>query len=201
MSKKKTRLTVNLVKHPRFGTTIRPSGADVDAETVRNSFWRYSREKIFPETAIPANVQKQNYGTFPCDWYVDVLKTCRDCRRPFIFYALEQQHWYEVLGFKLDANCVRCPECRKTDQTLRRRFQRFSKAVGRADLSDDELATLAEDAVFLWDNGLLSKRDKLNRIRNQARRRIPSHPATREIEALTAQLDRRAGGKSRAEGM
>jgi hypothetical protein len=130
MSQKKISMPTNLVKHPRFGTTIRPSGADVDAQAVRKSFWRYSSEKkIFPETAIPANTQKQNYSMFPCVWYVDVLRTCRDCGRPFIFYAVEQRRWYEVLGFKLNANCVRCPECRKTDQTLRRRFQRFSKAV------------------------------------------------------------------------
>src|SRR5215467_13122347 len=121
MSKKKRSTPTNLVKHPRFGTTIRPSGADVDGETVRKSFWRYSRETIFPETAIPADLRKQNYSMSACKWYVDVLKTCRDCNRPFIFYAVEQRHWYEVLGFKLDANCVRCPECRKTDQTLRRR--------------------------------------------------------------------------------
>jgi hypothetical protein len=185
MSKKKHRLP-DLVKHPRFGTGIRPSGYKVDADTVRDSFLRYRLETIFPETAIPANLQKQNYSTFPCRWYVDVLKKCRDCRRHFVFYAAEQRHWYEVLGFKLDADCVRCPACRKTDQTLRTRFQRFSKAIQRTDLSDEELAILVRDAVFLWDNGLLSKRDKLNRLRNQARRRIPGHAATREIESVTA---------------
>jgi hypothetical protein len=193
---KKPRLPHDLVKHPRFGTTIRRSGFTVDADTVLDSFWRYRFETIFIETAIPANLQKQNYNMIPCGWYVDVLKTCRDCRRRFIFYAVEQQHWYEVLGFKLDADCVRCPECRKTDQTLRRRFQRFSKAVQRTDLSDDELATLVEDAIFMWDNGLLTKRDKLNRIRNRARRTIPDHPSTRQIENLTAGLDRREVGES-----
>jgi hypothetical protein len=189
MSKKTRSVPIDLVKHPRFGSTIRPSGFEVDAGTLRASFWRYHDETIFPETAIPANLQKQNYLTIPCGWYVDVLKTCRDCRRKFIFYALEQQHWYEVLRFNLDADCVRCPECRKADQTLRRRFLRFSKSIQRKDLSNEELATLVADAVFLWDNGLLSKRDKLNRIRNQARRRIPDHSATRDIETLVAGLD------------
>lgn len=189
-SKKKRSATIDLVQHPRFGTAIRPAGFEVDADTVRKSFWRYGRETIFPETAIPANLQKHNYSTIPCGWYVDVLKTCRGCRRKFIFYAVEQRHWYEVLRFKLDADCVKCPECRKTDQTLRRRFQRFSKAIQRTDLSDDELATLVLDAVFLWDNGLLSKRDKLNRLRNLSRSRIPDRSATRVIQLLTARLDR-----------
>ncbi|MFN0052644.1 MAG: zinc-ribbon domain containing protein [Planctomycetales bacterium] len=179
-----------LVKHPRFGTSIRPSGFKADVDTVRESFWRYGQETIFPETAIPADLQKQTPATVPCDWYVDILKTCRGCRRQFIFYAVEQQHWYEVLRFKLDADCVKCPACRKTDQTLRRRFLRFSKAISRIDLSDGEFATLVADAIFLWENGLLSKRDKLNRIRNQARRRIPDHAATHDIENLAAGLDR-----------
>lgn len=192
-SKKKCGVPDGLVKHPRFGTAVRPSGFEVDVDIVRKSFWRYRSEVIFPETAIPANLQKQSYATIPCGWYVDVLKNCRSCRRKFIFYAVEQRHWYEVLKFKLDADCVRCPECRKTDQTLRRRFQRFSKAVQRTDLSDSELEILVRDAVFLWDNGLLSKREKLNRIRNLSRRRIPNCQATRVIEILTAGLDSREG--------
>ena len=51
MSKKKRGASIDLVKHPRFGTAIRPSGFKVDAATVRKSFWRYDRETIYPETA------------------------------------------------------------------------------------------------------------------------------------------------------
>jgi hypothetical protein len=188
MSKKRNHKLLDLVPHPRYGTRIRPSAYAVDAATVQSSFWRYSSETIFPETAIPANLHKQSYATIPCRWYVDILKKCRDCRRKYIFYAVEQQHWYEVLGFTLDSDCVRCPVCRKTDQTLRRRFQRFSNAIGRADLTDGELATLLRDAVFVWDNGLLKKRDKLNRLRNLAHRRIPNDVATREIDRLIEQF-------------
>lgn len=186
MSKKRSHKLLDLVPHPRYGTRIRPSDYTPDAATVRNSFWGYQGETIFPETAIPATVQKQNYSVIPRGWYVDILKKCRDCRRQFIFYAEEQRHWYEELGFTIDADCVRCPECRKKDQTLWRRFQRFSSAIGRDDLTDDEFAMLVRDAVFVWDNGLLKKRDKLNRLRNLARRRIPDHAATREIESLCA---------------
>jgi ssDNA-binding Zn-finger/Zn-ribbon topoisomerase 1 len=190
MAKKKHSPLPDVVPHPRYGKTIRRSDYDIDAGTVRGASWRYSRATIFPETAIPANLRKQTPATVPCRWYVDILERCVDCRRHFIFYAAEQQHWYEVLGFKIDAGCVRCPECRKTDQTLRRRFQRFSQAVGRNDLTDDEFVTLVRDAIFVWTNGLLKKPDKLNRIRNQARRRIPDHAETREIERLAAELKR-----------
>ena len=184
MSKKRRHKLLDVVTHPRYGSRIRPSGYNVDAATVRESFWGYKCETIFPESAIPANLQRQSDATFPRGWYVDVLKKCRDCRRQFIFYAEEQRHWYETLGFTIDADCVRCPICRKADQTLRRRFQRFSNAIGRTDLTDDEFITLVRDAIFAWDNGLLKKRDKLNRIRNQARRRIPDHAATAEISRL-----------------
>lgn len=173
-----------VVPHPRYGNGIRPSEFKVDAGTVRASFWRYHDQTIFPESAIPANIQKQSVSAVPCRWYVDVLKECRDCRRQFIFYAAEQQHWYEELRFPLDADCVRCPECRKTDQTLRRRLQRYSRAITRGNLTDDEFVILVRDTIFVWRNGLLKKRDKLNRIRNEARRRIPNHAATREIERL-----------------
>jgi len=186
MSKKRSHKLLDVVPHPRYGTRILPSRYNADAATVRDSFWGYRGETIYPETAIPANVQKQNFSCIPRGWYVDILKNCRDCRRQFIFYAAEQQYWYEELGFTIDADCVRCPVCRKADQTLRRRFQRYSSAIGRNDLTDEEFVTLVRDAVFVWDNGLLKKRDKLNRLRNQARRRIPDHAATREIESLCA---------------
>jgi hypothetical protein len=195
MFKKRSHKLLDVVPHPRYGTRIQPSGYSVDAATVESSFWGYKGEVIYPETAIPANLQKQNFPTFPRRWYVDILKKCRACRRQFIFYAAEQQYWYEVLRFTIDADCVRCPACRKTDQTLRRRFQRFSNAIGRKDLTDDEFAMLIRDAVFVWDNGLMKKRDKLNRLRNLAHKRIPDHPATREIDSLCAAQPRVSPGR------
>jgi hypothetical protein len=40
------------------------------------------------------------------------------------------------------------PECRKSDQQLRRRFQRYGTNIVRADLSIKELAALVSDASF-----------------------------------------------------
>lgn len=186
---KKTYKLPALVRHPRFGRAIRRSGYEVEYEWVRRSI-RGDCERIFPETAIPANLLKQATSINPREWYVDILRTCSDCSRHFIFYAAEQRYWYEVLGFPVNVDCVKCPECRKSDQTLRRRLQRYSRAIGRTELSIDEFTALVRDAVFVWRNGLIKKREKLHRIRNQARRRIPHHAATREIEQLIAELDR-----------
>ncbi len=72
-----------LVLHPRYGDEIVPSGVQVAAEEVRGSFWRYSHETIFPETAIAADVSRQDFATFPRGYYVDILKECRECKRGF----------------------------------------------------------------------------------------------------------------------
>lgn len=189
MSSKRRALPSNLVPHSRFGKTIRRSDYDVDDAAIRSECPKDDDEVIFPESAIPADLRRQNYMTVPRRWYVDVLKTCRNCRRRFIFYAAEQKYWYENLRIPIYAACAKCPECRKTNQTLRRRFQRFSQAVTRSDLTDDDFATLVLDAVFLWENGILQKREKLNRLRSQARRRIPNRRATREIEELLNRSD------------
>jgi hypothetical protein len=120
---------------------------------------------------------------------VDTLKQCRDCSRPFIFFAREQQHWYEELGFYIDADCVHCPEYRRSDQQLRRRFRRYSECIGRTDIDDRDLATLVGDAVFLWQAGVLRDEQRLRRLRNLARRRISASTATESINRVIAELE------------
>jgi hypothetical protein len=160
---------------------------------VRSSFWAYRQAVLFPASAIPADIKRQNFSTMPRRCYVDVLKTCVDCQRDFIFFAREQQHWYEVLGFYVDADCVRCPACRESEQQLRRRFRRYSEATERESLSDEELTTLVDDAAFLWTEGLLRNEQRLRQLRNLARKRTPSANATKKIERLVSGLLRGSG--------
>jgi len=110
-----------LVPHPRFGAAIVPSNNDIPYDVVRKSCFRYQRQTIFPETAIRADTSRQNYSVVPLEYYVDILKECRNCKRQFIFFALEQKYWYEELRFWIDADCVRCPKCRKQKRTHPRR--------------------------------------------------------------------------------
>jgi hypothetical protein len=179
----------NIVPHPRYGDAVVPSGCKESASEVQSSFWRYGTDTIFPESAIKADTSRQNYTVFPRGYYADVLKQCRTCQRPFIFFAREQQHWYEVLGFYVDADCVHCPECRRSNQQLRRRFKRNSESVGRSDLKDRELVTLVSDATFLWQAGVLRDEQRLRRLRNLSRRRIPGSTATNEIDGVILQLE------------
>lgn len=189
----------DLVPHPRYGTTSRPRLGDriaparlkLTREEIAQSYWGYRGPgvTIFPESAIAADLSRQNFSVVPRTYYVDLLRTCRGCGRPFIFFAREQKHWYETLGFFVDADCVRCVECRQSDRRFRRRFQRYAEHVGRPDLSDKELATLLKDAVFLFEAGVLRNEQRLRRLKNVALARIPSDPAAERIARLIGELE------------
>jgi Probable zinc-ribbon domain len=159
---------------------------------IRYTSYRYKNETIFPESAIPADIKRQNYSVLPRTWYFDTLKTCRDCGRNFLFFAEEQKYWYERLGFAIDADCVRCPQCRKTDQTLRRRFKRYSQLIARKNLDAETLAVLVADACFLWEQGILKNADNLRRLKNLARRQILEEKATQSIITLVEKLPRQS---------
>lgn len=188
MSNKGRHKLRDLVPHPRFGSTVRPSGHEVSPEAIRDSYWGYSGQTVFPESAIPANISKQNYSVLPRTYYVDILKECRDCNRRFLFFAEEQKYWYEELGFCIDADCVRCPECRKADQTSRQRFQRYSENITNDALSDESLTTLIDDAVFLWEHEMLKNQHNLRRLKNLANKQIPNHPSTKIVNKLVESL-------------
>lgn len=176
-----------VVPHPRYGSTVVSSGCNVAPEEIRASFYHYSGETIFPESALEADTTRQNFTVVPRRYYVDILKHCRTCRRPFIFFAREQRHWYEVLRFFIDADCVHCPECRRSSQELRRRFRRYSESVARADLNDSCLVQLAEDALFLWKAGVLRDEQRLRTLRNLTMRRIPGAGAATSIDQVLAE--------------
>jgi hypothetical protein len=189
MSESRSQCPQGLVPHPRFGDRSIPSGYYAPLEVIR-AFYCYDRPPVFPESAIPADVSRQNYSVRPRLCYVDMLRGCRKCGRDFIFFAREQQSWYEALGFWVEADCVHCSECRRSDHRLRQRFQRFSQAIAKGNVDDEELATLVEDAVFLSEAGVLRNEQKLRRLKNLAKARIPDSGAYRAIlERLTTIRD------------
>jgi hypothetical protein len=180
-----------IVPHPRYGDKPRASECPEAVAAAREKWGsRYFRECVFPESAIMADTSKQNYSTLPQPYYVDVKKTCRDCGRYFIFFAEEQRYWYEDLGFYIWADCVRCPECRKDNRTLRHRFDRYSLNIKskKDDLDDDSLAILVDDSIFLWEYGLLKKEEILYHLRKIACARIPDHPTTKRVNAIIDSL-------------
>ena len=119
------------VDHSRYGDQPIRSRKNFSLDEVHQAFWQYSpssydRRIIFAETAIRAEVWKQNYCCFPRRLYVDIARSCRKCGRWFIFFALEQKYLFESLGFYVDADCVHCQECRHTELELKQRIERYS---------------------------------------------------------------------------
>lgn len=182
----------DLVPHPRFGDKSEPSGFEVPVELIKACYC-YDRPPVFPESGIPADVSRQHYSVRPRYCYVDMLKGCRTCGRDFIFFAREQQYWFEELGFWVDADCVHCPECRRKTHQLRQRFQRFSEYIGKDAINDEELATLVEDAIFLWEAGVLRNEQKLRRLKNLAQARIPESEPNKAIIRLISEIPERRG--------
>lgn len=135
------------VPHPRYGAKPRVTGLDPDpdapdvqlhynvnffTERQKADMLRYAghvpepraEQRHIPGTAVVADLSKQKPATLPVTHYYDIEKRCVECSRLFLFFAEEQKHWYEELGFTLDADCVRCAPCRKIDRERRRDAQR-----------------------------------------------------------------------------
>lgn len=189
MKKKKLSQSADLVPHPRYGSEPIPSDVKgVSIEAILRSHWSYRSREIFPESVLMADTSKQNFNVFPRECYVDMRKTCRSCKRPFIFFAAEQKHWFEVLQFYVDADCVHCPECRVQRTAAKRAFQRYSSLILLAKPTPDELQQLVDTSVLLHAQGTLKSRDRLGRLKNAALRLIPDYPGTLAlVEALQNQ--------------
>lgn len=74
--------------------------------------------------------------------YFDKPGTCRDCGGAFVFAKIEQQHWYEHLGFWVQAEKVRCDNC----QQLKKQRDRFSHLMKVNDYTD--LSAVKEIVAF-----------------------------------------------------
>ena len=146
------------VEHPRYGRrprfTSKPDPVEQGWSGPHFHFHSSPEERI-PGTAIAADLARQCPATIAVTHYFDTKRACLDCRRPFIFFAAEQKHWYETLHFPLEANCVRCPVCRKRTQVLSRvRREHDTLAKVRPRTMEQNLAmagcvlTLVEAGVF-----------------------------------------------------
>ena len=179
MNKSKRSPSNNIVPHPRFGSESLNSGVQgISREAILRSYWGYGTEQIFPESVLMADANKQNYSVFPRQCYVDMLKTCRSCARPFIFFAAEQKHWFEVLGFYVDADCVHCPECRQNRRAAKREVQRYSQLVQIAEPTNLELQELVNIAGHLFAQGTLKNLARLGQLKNRASQHIPDYAGT-----------------------
>lgn len=150
-------------------------------EDIRQSYAGYREAEIYPESVLFADYTRQNFSTFPRPYYVDLRKRCRTCKQLFLFFAQEQRHWYETLGFYIDVDCAFCPSCRRDNQALRRSRARYSELVTKVDLTRDELKALVDDGASLLAHGLLRDLGRVARIKNMALRQLPQYKGTQTL--------------------
>jgi hypothetical protein len=165
------------VDHPRYGNQPIRSNEGHSRDAVRRAFWQYGgvpheQLVIFPETAIRADLSKQRYGYSPRMLYVDIARPCRKCGRWFLFFALEQQYWFESLGFFCDSDCVHCQECRHARHDFEWKIERYGALLGQGEKSAEEWRELSELGDILWDAGYIRKPETLQRTRMPRRLRI-----------------------------
>jgi hypothetical protein len=203
------------VEHPRYGRSPRYTGLDIrpfspgvtlhakavsGAEICRGLGESWAKllgvEALkaqketprIPGTAILADPSRQNNPTYPATHYYDLERVCRDCKRPFIFFAEEQQHWYEGLQFPLDADCVRCPECRKKEQTLARKRRQFEQLSHLKDRDWKANLSMAECALTLVEQGIFHFR-QTERVRALLKK-VPEETRNDRYQDLELRLKR-----------
>jgi len=94
----------------------------------------------------------------PVTHYFDVKRQCRDCGKPFIFFAEEQKHWYEVLGFGLDSDCVRCVACRKQQQGIAQLREKYGELFHMSGRTIEQHIEMAECCLALIEASVFHKR-------------------------------------------
>lgn len=152
------------VPHPRYGThPMNNHEVHSDAE-IERAYWHYSYETYFRQSAIVADVSKQNHSGFPRELYVDIEKTCTICGRAFIFFAKEQQYWYEVLGFYIDTDCVKCIECRNKEKKIKEKALRYEELIKKKNRTHRDIKDLKYVAYDLYEVGYLKNKSKLAQI-------------------------------------
>lgn len=169
------------VEHPRFGKAPRITGLN-----PREYGRRFSLD-IIPNTAIAADLSRQTRATIPVPYYFDTKRFCRDCHRPFLFFAAEQKYWYEELGFGLDSNCVRCPECRQQQHGLARLRARYEELCHVADRSLEQNLELAECCLSLAEQGEFHSRQTAH-VRMLLNRARTTGGSEKRIEYLLARV-------------
>ena len=156
---------MDYVDHPRYGREPRITGVNaiLGAKSLVGSFtfwffgkgmtlhWRlmFNPDTLIQGTGVQADMTKHGNTSSFVTHYFDEKQTCATCGRKFIFFAEEQKHWYEELGFNLSAACDECVECRKRSQGLRRRQRRYEELHAIERRTDDEHLEMAEVALEL----------------------------------------------------
>ena len=151
--------------HPRYGRRpcitglhpVEPATIEPGEPYVR-FHWHSSEPDRIANTAIKADVSLQRITTMGVTHYFDVKRVCQGCRRPFLFFAAEQKHWYEELGFSLEADCNRCVPCRKQQQGIARQRETYQRLFHVEHRTPEENLEMAECCLALMEASVFDRR-------------------------------------------
>ena len=143
----------DFVEHPRFGRGPRFTDIRPREKPVGYRLTTYISDNSIGGTAIEADLKRQAFSPVPVLYYFDLKRDCVECGRPFIFFAEEQKYWYETLGFVLDADCIRCIDCRNRQHGLEGQRRRYEELFHCDCRTIDENLEMAECSLTLMEEG------------------------------------------------
>lgn len=88
---------------------------DTDPKMMPQHFF-HGAVSINYDTAVRADISKQDYTVCPRHWYIQASFKCVDCGKDFHFSVDEQRLWYEQRRFFVDSKPIRCVACRKKER-------------------------------------------------------------------------------------
>ena len=145
----------NFAENPRFGRE--PRWTSWTPPKNMKPFG-YFESRCIPGTAVPVG------PVYARDWlpvyYLDVVMQCRDCHRDFIFFAEEQKHWRELLGFNDSAHAVRCAECRYDQRQKESARHRYLELCEKPQRSTEEDLEWLEEYCTLYQAGRMGEKSK-----------------------------------------
>ena len=201
LMKSQTGTYSDYVEHPRYGKGPRLTGLDVADSPDGQVYchWHSPMGVRVPHTAVVANVARQGPATLSVTHYFDAKRVCRQCGRPFLFFAAEQQYWYEELKLPLEADCLDCTPCRKAGQRLRITRQKYEALVAKTARTEAETVEVVECALLLVEASVFSEK-VLPKLRGLLKPLLgdPASPCYPQARALVVRLGERAASRSTA---
>ncbi len=70
------------------------------------------------ETAVRADISRQDFSVAPRHWYLDLTFICKRCHHEFIWSRDEQRFWFEELRLWIDSHPFLCRGCRATKREM-----------------------------------------------------------------------------------
>lgn len=122
----------------------------------------FSTSGTLPAGFVWGDPSRQVFGLGgPAHVFGPLEKRCRDCKVDFVFTAEEQRHWYETLGFFLDATAVRCSSCRTKRRRLEQARRGWELALRAVDPTAKSHVAVVEAGFTLLERGGQVNREKL----------------------------------------